>query len=269
MPYDQQWVYIGPEFSWLQWAQTPEAADLQSSAAVLAAASEGQLTKLLTTLARQNYGLECPPLEAYASGLLLRIVLRRLRRPWPPSSPCTGVNVAPRSGPSPRTRGLRPPVTSFFLRVPLFLLLQQRPSPEGAGGAWHTTSPGLSMKTDRTPSTGRSAKRGPRCGTRPKGTAGSRRATSPGRRFRSSAPRSRPQKTPCGSSASTPGCAALLDQIERANHGPLTERQRAVLGHLAFLVSASDSPRVLNLCAQLLSQVLRSAATHAHPTLEV
>jgi hypothetical protein len=71
--YDYGYVW---EFDWPSWCKTAEAEALRDDPDALAGASEEQLARLLTALARADRFCEGALSEAYDSGLLLRIVRR-------------------------------------------------------------------------------------------------------------------------------------------------------------------------------------------------
>ena len=74
MLYETGWVL--PNFDWPQWAQTEEASGLRDDECALSLATSDQLAKLLTVCVRQDRFMEGALLDAFESGLTLRIILR-------------------------------------------------------------------------------------------------------------------------------------------------------------------------------------------------
>ena len=72
--YADGWVMMG--FDWVTWSATPEAAALRDDEAALARASRQRLAKLLTAIIRQDRFVEGALLDAFESGLMLRILRR-------------------------------------------------------------------------------------------------------------------------------------------------------------------------------------------------
>lgn len=72
--YDQGWVLR--DFDWAQWAQSAEAIALRDDEALLAEATPEQLARLLTIVIRQDRFVEGALLDAFESGLILRILRR-------------------------------------------------------------------------------------------------------------------------------------------------------------------------------------------------
>lgn len=72
--YKHDWVIIG--FEWSEWMRTEEAIGLRDDGDKLAAASAEQLARLLTVVIRQDRFVEGALLEAFESGLLLRVARR-------------------------------------------------------------------------------------------------------------------------------------------------------------------------------------------------
>lgn len=72
--YDHGWVLRG--FDWPKWAQSREAETLRDDEATLASATSEQLARLLTVVIRQDRFVEGALLDAFESGLILRIVRR-------------------------------------------------------------------------------------------------------------------------------------------------------------------------------------------------
>jgi Family of unknown function (DUF6508) len=72
--YEHGWVLRG--FDWPGWAQSTEATNLRDDEAVLAQATPEQLMRLLTVVIRQDRFAEGALLDAFESGLILRIVRR-------------------------------------------------------------------------------------------------------------------------------------------------------------------------------------------------
>ena len=68
--------WILRDFNWSEWAQTQEARDLFNNAEALAKATPDQLAQLLTLFIRQDRFAEGTLLDAFNSGLILRIVQR-------------------------------------------------------------------------------------------------------------------------------------------------------------------------------------------------
>ncbi len=71
---DNGWILRN--FNWSEWAQTQEARDLFNNAEALALATPDQLAQLLTLFIRQDRFAEGTLLDAFNSGLILRIVQR-------------------------------------------------------------------------------------------------------------------------------------------------------------------------------------------------
>lgn len=72
--YDNGWV-VG-HFDWPSWAGTEAAQRLRDDQAALARATPDELARLLTVVIRQDRFCEGALLEAFTSGLILRIVRR-------------------------------------------------------------------------------------------------------------------------------------------------------------------------------------------------
>lgn len=72
--YKHKWVL--PNFDWSEWIQTAEPKRLRDDPEALAKATPHQLAKLLTVLIRQDRFCEGALLDAFSSGLMLRIVRR-------------------------------------------------------------------------------------------------------------------------------------------------------------------------------------------------
>jgi hypothetical protein len=72
--YEDGWVLR--DFDWPTWMASAEARSLRDDEAALAAATPGQLARLLTVLIRQDRFVEGALLDAFESGLILRIVRR-------------------------------------------------------------------------------------------------------------------------------------------------------------------------------------------------
>jgi len=72
--YEHGWVLRG--FDWPGWAQSTEATHLLDDEAVLTRATPEQLMRLLTVVIRQDRFAEGALLDAFESGLILRIVRR-------------------------------------------------------------------------------------------------------------------------------------------------------------------------------------------------
>jgi hypothetical protein len=64
------------DFDWAKWASTKVARSLRDDEATLAAATPEQLARLLTVLIRQDRFAEGTLLDAFESGLILRILRR-------------------------------------------------------------------------------------------------------------------------------------------------------------------------------------------------
>ena len=77
MAYDEDWVR--GDFSWGAWKATAEAAALRDNPDALAAATDDQLMRLLTTIIRQNRFCEGTLSEAFEMGLLTAICRRAER----------------------------------------------------------------------------------------------------------------------------------------------------------------------------------------------
>ncbi len=69
-------VWVRSDFDWPDWAQTEEAKRLLNEEPALALATSDQLAKLLTVCIRQDRFVEGALLDAFESGLVLRIVRR-------------------------------------------------------------------------------------------------------------------------------------------------------------------------------------------------
>ena len=67
---------LDPTFKWGEWASTSEAAELRDDPAALASAGAKDLSRLLTVCIRQDRFVEGALLDAFNSGLILRIVQR-------------------------------------------------------------------------------------------------------------------------------------------------------------------------------------------------
>lgn len=72
--YEHGWVKM--DFGWSEWMQSAEARALRDDEARLAAATPEQLARLLTVVIRQDRFAEGALLEAFDSGLILRVVRR-------------------------------------------------------------------------------------------------------------------------------------------------------------------------------------------------
>jgi hypothetical protein len=72
--YEHGWVLRG--FNWPEWAESAEAKALRDDETALARATPEQITRLLTVLIRQDRFVEGALLQAFSSGLILRIVRR-------------------------------------------------------------------------------------------------------------------------------------------------------------------------------------------------
>lgn len=72
--YENGWVQAG--FDWSEWAGTEEARQLRDEESALASATADQLGRLMTVCIRQDRFVEGALLEAFDSGLMLRIVRR-------------------------------------------------------------------------------------------------------------------------------------------------------------------------------------------------
>lgn len=72
--YEHGWVLRN--FSWGDWKQTEEAIKLRDDESALARATPQQLYQLLTVVIRQDRFCEGALLDAFESGLILRIVRR-------------------------------------------------------------------------------------------------------------------------------------------------------------------------------------------------
>jgi hypothetical protein len=68
--------WVSSNFDWPAWAQSTEAAQLRDTEAVLANATPQQIERLLTLCIRQDRFVEGALLNAFESGLILRIVRR-------------------------------------------------------------------------------------------------------------------------------------------------------------------------------------------------
>jgi hypothetical protein len=72
--YQHGWV--SKDFEWPEWAQSDEAARLRDDQRNVDSATEEQLARLLTVCIRQDRFVEGALLDAFESGLILRIVRR-------------------------------------------------------------------------------------------------------------------------------------------------------------------------------------------------
>jgi hypothetical protein len=72
--YDLEWVRL--DFDWPAWAQTPEAAQFRDDARAISNATPEQLSRLLTTVIRQDRFCDGELAEAFESGLLTAICRR-------------------------------------------------------------------------------------------------------------------------------------------------------------------------------------------------
>lgn len=64
------------DFNWPEWKESAEARSLRDDDAMLGAATPEQLARLLTVVIRQDRFVEGALLDAFESGLMLRIVRR-------------------------------------------------------------------------------------------------------------------------------------------------------------------------------------------------
>lgn len=74
MTYDEEWVRR--DIKWAEWKESPEAIELRDNPQALAKATPEQLTKLLTTLIRQERFCEGQLSAAFECSLLTRICKR-------------------------------------------------------------------------------------------------------------------------------------------------------------------------------------------------
>ncbi len=72
--YDLEWVRL--DFDWPAWAQTPEAVQFRDDARAMSNATPEQLSRLLTTVIRQDRFCDGELAEAFESGLLTAICRR-------------------------------------------------------------------------------------------------------------------------------------------------------------------------------------------------
>ena len=72
--YERGWLNV--DFDWPEWSQSERAERLREDPAALASAESEDLSRLLTVCIRQDRFAEGALLEAFDSGLILRIVQR-------------------------------------------------------------------------------------------------------------------------------------------------------------------------------------------------